>query len=334
MKHSYKIDGFTYRLRPVTIDDAQTVLDIRLEDAERNRYVHSVKNDVELEKQWIQNYYERQGDFFFAVENKFTDETEGLIAIYNEKDGHAEWGRWTIRKNSLAATESVYLLYEAAFETIGLKELYCRTIVDNVSVVEFHKSAGLKFREIRKGLFELNGKEYDAVEQYLTADDFENEIKDFLFEKSFALFKRNLKIYSGGIEFHHIGIACTAIEKDKRSFQMLGYSFESKCFEDDLQGVRGVFGTAKNQPRIELLENLKDSNTLSPWLDKGVKMYHFGYLVNDIGRANLYLKKIGSKLISPLKDSVYFDGKICFYMLKNMMLIELMENLNDRKRKG
>ncbi len=325
MRHSYKIDGLTYQLRPVTLDDAQTILDIRLEDAERNQFVHPVKDDLELEKQWLENYFERAGDYFFAVVNKFTDETEGLIAIYDEKDGRAEWGRWTIRKGSLAATESVYLLYEVAFEKIGLNELYCRTVAENVSVVEFHKTEGLKFRKVYKELFELSGKKYDAVEQYLTNEDFEESIKDFLFEKAFTLFRRNMKIYSGGMEFHHIGIACSDIEIDKKAYQILGYTFEKKAFEDNEQGVKGVFGNAKNQPCIELLENLSSNTTLTPWLEKGVKMYHFGYLVNDFEKACFYMNKVRSKLVSIPKQSVYFGGRICFYMLKNMMMIELME---------
>lgn len=326
MKHYYKTDGLTYRLRPVTLNDAQTILDIRLEDAERNQFVHPVKNDLELEKQWLEKYFEREGDYFFAVVNKFTDETEGLIAIYDEKNGRAEWGRWTIRKNSLAATESVYLLYEIAFETIGLRELYCRTVADNISVVEFHKTEGLRLRKIHKEFFELNGKKYDAVEQFLSNEDYRSSIKSFLFEKVFALFKRNMKIYSGGMIFHHIGVASNDIEKDKSVYQMLGYSFEQSLFEDKAQGVKGVFGNAKNQPCIELLENLEGSNMLTPWLEKGVKMYHFGYLVNDFEKACFYMDKIKAKLVSAPKQSKYFGGNISFYMLKNMMMIELIES--------
>lgn len=33
--------------------------------------------------------------------------------------------------------------------------------------------------------------------------------------------------------------------------------------------------TAKNQPRIELLENISGSHTLDAWLAKGIKFYHF-----------------------------------------------------------
>ena len=325
MRHSYKMDGLSYKLRPVKLEDAQTILDIRLEDAERNQYVHPVKNDVELERKWLLSYFEQQGDYFFAVVNKFTDETEGFIAIYNENHKRAEWGRWTIKKGSLAATESVYLLYEIAFNMIGLKELYCRTIADNANVVEFHKSEGLRFVALNKDFFELNGKKYDAIEQALTAEEFEENIKSNLYDKSFMLFKRSMKLYLGGMDFHHIGLACTNIEKEKKIFQMLGYSFEPKVFEDKNQGIRGIFGNAKTQPCIELLENLKDSETLTPWLEKGIKMYHFGYLVNNIEKACFYMDKIKAKIISPLKDSSYFGKRICFYMLPNMLMIELIE---------
>ena len=325
MRHSYKIDGLTYLLRPITIDDAQTILNIRLEDAERNQYIHPVKNDLKLEKKWLEDYFERKGDYFFAIVNKFTDETEGLIAIYDEDDRRAEWGRWTIKKGSLAATESVYLLYEIAFSKIGLKELYCRTISENSPVVEFHNSSGLKLRTVYKDLVELDGKKYDITEQYITNNDFLKGTKNFLFEKSFSLFKRNMVIYSGGMKFHHIVIACNNIEKDKKNYQLLGYSFESSIFEDTAQGVKGIFATAKNQPCIELLENLAESSTLTPWLENGVKMYHIGYLVKDIKKACHYMEKIKAKLMSPMKESNYFKSKICFFMLQNRILIELIE---------
>ncbi len=325
MKHNYVLNGLSYRLRPVDISDAELILKIRMEDEERTRYIHPIPKDTEVEKQWIENYLKRHGDYFFVVENIFTDKPEGLIGIYDEENGIAEWGRWTIVKGSMASVESVYLIYQFAFKERKLSELYCRTIKENELIVCFHTSTGLKTRSILKDFYELNEEKFDAVEQYLTCDDFDKFISDNLYNKCYKLFVRNLRIYAGSIEFHHIGLACNKIEKDMCVFQMLGYHFEPDFFIDELQGVRGIFGTAKGQPCLELLENAEGSDVLTPYIVQGQKLYHFAYLVTDMDKISNYLEKNHAKMISPLKFSAYFKTRICFYMLTNMFIIELIE---------
>lgn len=325
MKHNYTVEGLTYRLRPISLEDAELILKIRLEDEEYTKYINEVPNDVELEKEWLKKYFQREGDYFFAIESRFTGEVEGLIALYDEIDGKAEWGRWTVIKGSMSSVESVYLIYKFAFNQLKLEEVYCRTVKDNESVVSFHSSTGLKVRETIKDCFKIKGILYDAVEQYITREQFENEIEENLYNKCYMLFMRNMKIEIGGMEFHHIGVACKDIEKDKKMFSMLGYRFEKEKFCDLEQGIVGIFGQAKNQPCIELLENAENSETLTPVLAKGQKLYHYAYTVGNIEKAAAYLEKGRAILISPLKESVYFKKRICFYMLPNMFLIELIE---------
>lgn len=116
-----------------------------------------------------------------------------------------------------------------------------------------------------------------------------------------------------------------SIEKELPGYTLLGYSQEGKAFEDALQGVRGLFVTAKEQPRLELLENLDGSHTLDQQLSQGQKMYHLAYLVGDIEKAMDYFCGNRAKVISPLKQSVYFKKRICFLVLPNMMMVELIE---------
>lgn len=326
MKHAICMEGYCYRLRPVSLSDAAFILRIRLEDKERTRFIHEIPNDIALEEQWIENYFQREGDYFFVVENKFNNEAEGLIAIYDMEHGRAEWGRWVIQKGSMASVESVYLLYKAAFEQLHLEELYCRTIKDNESVVSFHTTCGLKTRAVLKDFLVLGNKTYHAVEQYIEKEDFYKTIADSLNQKALMIFQRFLKLEVGKFEFHHIGIACKNIDKESAAFQMLGYRFEETMFTDYEQGISGKFGEAKNQPRIELLQNLEHSTTLTPYYEKGIKLYHYAYLVSDIEKACMYLKKSHARMISPLKISTYFGKRICFFMLPNLFLVELVED--------
>ncbi len=57
MKKNIKVSGYSYRLRPVTLDDAQTIIDIRLQDIERNRYIHKISNDLSEQTNWIKRIY-------------------------------------------------------------------------------------------------------------------------------------------------------------------------------------------------------------------------------------------------------------------------------------
>lgn len=325
MKHRLSIDGLGYSLRPVQLSDAQFILNIRLEDMNRTRYIHEIPNDIELEEQWIRKYFDRAGDYFFIIENKITGQSEGTVGIYDMEDGRAEWGRWVIQKGSLAAVESVDLIYKIAFQVLDLRELYCRTIEKNDSVVSFHDALPQKRRGTLTDFFELRGEYFNAVEHYVNKEYYNEELSTVLEKKVFMIFQRNLRTVVGKFQFHHIGVACNNLERDRKAFQFLGYQTETAAFSDQAQGIKGQFMIANNQPRIELLQNLENCTTLTPYLEKGVKLYHFAYSVNQIEQACEYLVKCRAKVISPLKESVYFGKRICFLMLPNMFLVELVE---------
>ena len=69
-------------------------------------------------------------------------------------------------------------------------------------------------------------------------------------------------------DFHHLGYACFDIKTEVKNFSFLGYKMEGNIFCDETQGVAGCFLEGPG-PRIELLENLPGSETLSPWIEIG-----------------------------------------------------------------
>ena len=326
MQHNIKQKGFAYSIRPITLDDAQFIIDVRLEDEERNKYVHKISKDVNLQINWLNKYFQTPDDYYFVIENNLTGEKEGLISIYNIENNKAEWGRWVVKKGSMAALESVDLVYKVAFEKLNLNELYTKTIEDNTSVVNFHSSINAKLRQVLLDEVELENVKYNVCEQFVDKEHYFSNVKNLLEEKALKIFQRNLKISINGFEFHHIGVATKDIEKEFKNYAILGYSKEDKFDGDTNQGVKGLFITAKNQPRLELLQNLENSITLDFWLNQGVKMYHFGYLVKDIEKAyDVFTTKLRAKVISPMKKSAYFGKRICFLMMNNMFIIELIE---------
>ena len=161
------MDGHAFRLRPVEIEDAAFILDLRT-DRERSQYLHGVSPDLDAQRRWIEDYFERPGDYYFVIENRETGRREGTAGIYNLDGIFAEWGRWIVRAGSLAATESACLVYRVGFEALGLESIYCRTIEENIAAAGFHRSFGLERVRTLRHYFELDGRHLDAVEMRLT----------------------------------------------------------------------------------------------------------------------------------------------------------------------
>ncbi len=128
-----------------------------------------------------------------------------------------------------------------------------------------------------------------------------------------------------GFTFHHIGYATNSIERERSLFELFGYRLEDEPFIDPVQGVAGCFLTGPG-PRIELLENMPGETTLTPWLDAGIKIYHFAYSVSDIEAAIDWARgKRGKVTVRPV-PAVAFEGRhICFVMFPNGLMIEFIQ---------
>jgi methylmalonyl-CoA/ethylmalonyl-CoA epimerase len=124
--------------------------------------------------------------------------------------------------------------------------------------------------------------------------------------------------------FHHVGVACRDLDAEESAFAALGYRRERADVVDPLQGVRARFLIGAG-PRIELLCNLEGEAVLSDWLRKGIKFYHLAYEVDDIGAASDELAVAGGKrVVEPLPAIGFGMRMICFCMLPNMVLVELI----------
>jgi methylmalonyl-CoA/ethylmalonyl-CoA epimerase len=134
-----------------------------------------------------------------------------------------------------------------------------------------------------------------------------------------------LPVTPKGYEFHHIGCATASIERERSVFEFLGYQIEGEPFSDTLQGVAGCFFCGPG-PRIELLENLPGSDTLTPWVNAGVKMYHFAYRVDDICTAIDWARSQRAKVIVQPVPAIAFGGRyISFVMFRNGMMLEFIQ---------
>ena len=127
------------------------------------------------------------------------------------------------------------------------------------------------------------------------------------------------------LKLHHIGVATRNIEKDFEVFSKLGYKKCSEIFEDEIQHMKGVFIEAKNQPRLELIEGVGENNPVKSHIIKGNKFYHIAYETKNIEKdLEYFINNQKARVVIPITKATYFE-KICFMLLTNMMLVELVQ---------
>ncbi|MDX2170996.1 MAG: GNAT family N-acetyltransferase [Deltaproteobacteria bacterium] len=171
MRHDLRREGPAFRLRPVTLDDADFIVALRT-DPRLAQFLNRVSPDVAAQRDWLARYFERPDDYYFIVERRADGGAEGALGIYDLAGDagarRAEWGRWVLRHGSLAAPESAWLMYQLGFEALGLDLLYCRTLAANQRVVSFHAACGLTTHATLPGFATIDGVAHDVVEQHMT----------------------------------------------------------------------------------------------------------------------------------------------------------------------
>lgn len=151
MQHNYIITGYCFRLRPISLNDVDFILELRT-NPNLNKYINYTSKNIQIQIAWLQEYFKRNNDYYFVVENIKNNEKVGLIAVYNIDYTNlvAEWGRWVIKPNSLATIESVLLMYKFAFNILNLNQVYSKTCASNYKVVSFHDSIKFSKKQILK----------------------------------------------------------------------------------------------------------------------------------------------------------------------------------------
>jgi RimJ/RimL family protein N-acetyltransferase len=138
------VRGLAFGLRSPSGGDAQFTVDLR-SDPEVARFLHPIPGDVASQHAWEVGAMAREDDLPLVIFRRATGAPEGTVGIYriDRMAQTAEWGRWALRRNSLAAIESVLLVFGLAFDMMQLTSLFCRTLIGNRRTIEFHDALGL-----------------------------------------------------------------------------------------------------------------------------------------------------------------------------------------------
>jgi methylmalonyl-CoA/ethylmalonyl-CoA epimerase len=128
------------------------------------------------------------------------------------------------------------------------------------------------------------------------------------------------------LTFHHLGLACADLDREARKWRALGYADEGAVFEDAAQGIRGLFLTGPG-PRLELLADLEGRRTVAGFVERGVSIYHQGFLTPDLDASLESFRSLGAKVLRPPTPAVAFAGRpIAFLAMDRVTIIELIQS--------
>ena len=118
----------TVKLRLIEEQDAEFVLKLRLDDR-YNQFLSSVNPSVEAQKEWIKQYKndEVEGIQYYFIIERLDGTPCGTVRIYDLKEDSFCWGSWILNedKTRYAALESAFLVYQFAFEHLGMLRSTC-----------------------------------------------------------------------------------------------------------------------------------------------------------------------------------------------------------------
>lgn len=169
MKHGIVVDGFRFRLRPMRVDDASFMLDLRQRDGIRE-HVNTTSSDIDDQRSWIGRCIEDETDHSFVLVDVRSNERNGSFSIY-DGDGRsrrARIGRWLVRPGSKSVPEFALLGYSACFEVLRLDRVFCRIPDDNAAALAFQRRIGSTPKG-EAARVELNGRRVALLEFELPA---------------------------------------------------------------------------------------------------------------------------------------------------------------------
>lgn len=172
MKHDISMGLYGIRLRPVTPEDVDLILELR-GDRELCRFMGDIGTSRDRQLEWLEKYLVTPGDYYFVIETAKSAAAVGLAGIYNMREGdgtttEAEWGRWVIRPGAFAAPASALISFRIAFNLLNVDRLHFWTSVENRNVIAFHEKIGA--RRLQTKPMSVRGSKSDAAFYEITRE--------------------------------------------------------------------------------------------------------------------------------------------------------------------
>jgi RimJ/RimL family protein N-acetyltransferase len=173
VNNQVKLDGEFVTLRPLRVDDAALTLSWR--QHARARLLNAGATTVEQQTAWIAG--RPASEYNFIIELK-DGRAIGMLSLVNVNpvNRHAETGRFLIgdeaaTKGVPAAVEAMKLLYEFAFDALGLMRLFGSVASGNPRMAKWQTYLGMKEEGRMRNHYFIDDRWQDAIIFGLLADE-------------------------------------------------------------------------------------------------------------------------------------------------------------------
>ena len=141
-KNSPLLYGYGIRLRPVTVDDADFILELRNMPHVKGK-MGSLNITLEQEKTWLSRNINDPCDYFFIIESSSFVKL-GTIGAYDIDFNalSADAGRFVAIPGSFSALSACILLQDFCFYTLALVKLNICVVASNTQVLSFNRKLG------------------------------------------------------------------------------------------------------------------------------------------------------------------------------------------------
>lgn len=168
-----EIIGEFVNLRILAVEDAMMTL--RWRGMGRARNLNAVNSGLTEQEAWIKNRPASELNFIIEMKNKTPIGMLSLVGI-DLVNKHAETGRFLIgdedaAKGIPAAVEAMKLLYQLAFEQMGLVRIFGTIASGNTLMIKWQKYLGMKEEGRMRSHYFIDGKWQDAVMMGLLVDE-------------------------------------------------------------------------------------------------------------------------------------------------------------------
>lgn len=167
------IFGEFINLRALGVEDAEITLGWR--NVDRARHLNAVNSSLVEQKKWIENRPRSELNFIIEMKDSRPIGMLSLVGI-DLVNKHAESGRFLIgdeeaAKGIPAAVEAMKLLYELAFDRLGLVRIFGTIASGNPLMIKWQKYLGMMEEGCMRNHYFIDGKWQDAVVLGLLADE-------------------------------------------------------------------------------------------------------------------------------------------------------------------
>lgn len=173
------VQGNFIRLRPLTVEDAGLTLGWR--HGKRAIHLNSGSQSIEQQAQWIAARPDSEYNFIIELKD---GRPVGMVSLtdIDAVHRHAEPGRFLIGDERAvrgipAAVEAMKLIYELAFETLGLERVHGIIASENSLMIKWQKFLGMAEEGRQRNHLFIDGKFQDAVLFGMLADEYRTKAR-------------------------------------------------------------------------------------------------------------------------------------------------------------